>query len=72
MSIVSTTVTADAHTQRDGRRDVAELHVFASGESVTVMYRAEPGMDTAAIAEARKATLEAQAAEREAAEILNG
>lgn len=72
MSIVNTTVTQDAHTQRDGRRDVTERHVFSSGEVVTVTYRAEVGADTAAMAAARVPVLEQAMADAEAQGVMNG
>lgn len=72
MSIVSTTVTQDAHAQADGRRNVTERHAFSSGEVVTVTYRAEPGADSAAIAAARVAALEQMMADAEAQGAMNG
>ncbi|MCM2311328.1 MAG: hypothetical protein NDI84_07995 [Steroidobacteraceae bacterium] len=72
MSIISTIVTPDAHTQRDGRRYIAEVHTFASGEVVTVNYLAEVGADTAVIATARKSALEAAMADSEAEAVTHG
>lgn len=72
MSIVSTTVTQDAHAQADGRRDVTERHTFSSGEVVTVTYRAEIGADTAAIAAVRVSALEQAMADAEAQGAMNG
>lgn len=71
MTIINTTVTPDAHAQRDGRRDVTERHTFASGEVVTVTYRAEVGADPAAIAAARVPALEHAMAQAEAEAVIN-
>lgn len=72
MSIVSTNITQDGHTQADGRRNVVEVHTFSDGAVLRVVYRAEVGADSSVIATARVPALEQLMADIEAEGLLNG
>lgn len=71
MPIVSSTFIV-GHEQVDGRRYVREQHTDSVGGVHTVEYLAAVGTDYQAVADARAVTIDAQLAEQEFEEIING
>jgi hypothetical protein len=71
MAIVSTVVNV-GHAQIDGRHYVEELHTDQLGSVHRAEYLAAADADTAEIAAARVEQIEAQLADSEFDEVLNG
>ena len=74
MPVVSSTYTADAHTQADGRRYVTERHVDSAGVEHLVMYLAPAEWGAAeyqAMMDARVAQIDSQLAAAEFDRLLN-
>jgi hypothetical protein len=72
MPIVSSTYTV-GHAQRDGSRRVVERHTWDDGSVTELEYGPVPDtVDYQAIANARAAQLEAQAAEQEFQGVIGG
>ena len=72
MPVTSSTFQLDARPQVDGRRFCRETHVLAYGDPIVVEYLSAVGADNQAIMDARVPRVDAQLADAEIQNIING